>query len=120
MIVSHIDNVKGIRLPDGEYNKVTARVLINPENGWEGHVMRLFELGQGGYSGDHSHDFQHIVMVVKGEGELILDGVVHPVKEGSFMYIPNNAQHQLRNTTTENEVMRFMCIVPEYGHTPFE
>jgi len=43
-------------------------------------------------------------VVVKGEGELKLDGEVTPVKVGSILNIPVQAKHQIRNTSDQDLV----------------
>jgi quercetin dioxygenase-like cupin family protein len=120
MIVSNIKNVPGVDVINDAYKNVLGRVLISPETGWEDYVMRMFELGKDGYSADHQHDFPHIVFVLGGTGVLILDGKENPIESGSFAYIPNNSQHQLLNKGTSDEKLKFICIVHQEDHVPFE
>ncbi len=120
MIVSNIKNVKGVDVINDAYKNVLGRVLISPETGWEDYVMRMFELGKDGYSADHQHDFPHIVFVLDGIGTLVLDGKEKPIENGSFAYIPNNSQHQLLNKGTGDEKLKFICIVHQEDHVPFE
>jgi quercetin dioxygenase-like cupin family protein len=53
---------------------VMKRVLISPEQGWDGWVMRLFDIDPGGHTPKHAHDWPHINFVASGRGELHLDG----------------------------------------------
>jgi quercetin dioxygenase-like cupin family protein len=120
MIISHIKEVNEVHFQNEAYKNVVGRVLVSPKEGWDGYVMRHFVLGKDGSSANHNHDYPHIVYVLEGMGELHLEGEVHILSGGSFMLIPNNAQHQLINTATDGTALKFICIVPEEGHLGFE
>jgi len=114
MIVSHLDEVKGIKIENKEAKGVVMKVLISPNEGWEGYVMREFEVDEGGHTPRHSHPWPHINYFISGEGELYLKGEKHKLKPGGFSYIPANTEHQFRNIGKEK--FRFICIVPKDGH----
>ena len=90
------------------------KVLISPQEGWEGYVMRVVEVEEGGYTPKHSHPWPHINYFIEGTGELMLDGKMNTVEAGSFAFVPNDTLHQFRNTGTD--IFKFICIVPEKGH----
>ncbi|MGI1690535.1 cupin domain-containing protein [Thermoanaerobacter uzonensis] len=115
MIVSHKMNVKGMEIKDDNMKNVIKKVLITPKEGWEGYVMRLFEIGSGGYTLRHSHPWPHINYVLKGKGKLHIDGTDYDIEEGSFAYISSNKLHQFINTG--EETLELICIVPEEGDT---
>lgn len=92
---------------------VVKRVLVGPEQGWEGHVLRLFEIGPGGHTPRHSHDWPHINVVVAGRGTLHVDGVDHGIVPGSSAFVPAGATHQFLNAG--DETLQLVCIVPEVG-----
>ena len=50
MIISHEEEVKGIELTGDNLANVVKKVLVSPKEGWNGWVMRLFELGEEGYT----------------------------------------------------------------------
>lgn len=113
MIVAHERDVQRLRLEGDSLKNVHKKVLVSPQEGWEGHVMRVFELDVDGYSPRHSHSWPHINYMLKGRGTLHLDGVDHEVEEGSYAYVPENKVHQFSNRG--NEPFSFICIVPEEG-----
>ncbi|HPF87903.1 MAG TPA: cupin domain-containing protein [Candidatus Limiplasma sp.] len=119
MIVSHIDETKIVTLPDGLYKNVKGQVLISPACGSDEYVLRLFHIAQGGYSANHEHDYPHYVYVVEGEGYVEVNHEKFPIKAGSYAFIPNNAQHQLVNTATDGQTLKFLCMVPVEGHKGF-
>ncbi|MCD5415012.1 MAG: cupin domain-containing protein [Clostridiales bacterium] len=114
MIVSHEANVKSFKVENVQAKEATMKVLISPKEGWEGHVMRMVEVGKNGFTPKHTHDWPHINYVAKGKGMLYLDGKDYELKPGSFAYVPAGKTHQFKNIGEEKFV--FMCIVPEEGH----
>ena len=113
MIVSHRRDVLGTRMDNDQIKNAVKKVLISPTQGWEGYVMREFELGQGGYTPRHTHPWPHINYIIEGEGALHLDGQDYLLEAGSFAFVPNNKLHQFTNTGNGRFV--FLCIVPEEG-----
>lgn len=113
MIISHIDQVDCKPMIGPGVEKAWKRVCISPAEGWDGYVMRVFELEPGGKAPAHTHPWPHINYFLKGEGIVHLQGVDHEVREGSFAYIPANEHHQIRNRG--NQTFQFICIVPEEG-----
>ena len=119
MIAANVKDIKLVDLQSDAYKNVKGKVLISPACGSDEMVLRLFEVGQGGYSADHSHDFPHYVYVLEGDGTVELDGKKYPVEAGSFSFIPNGTKHQLVNTTTTGKMLKFLCMVPVEGHIGF-
>lgn len=113
MIVSHEKKVKGVEVINLEVKNILKKVLISPAEGWEGNVMRLFELEEGGHTPRHKHPWPHINYVVKGEGVLFLDGENYDLTEGSFAFVPGGKVHQFANN--EKSTFKIICIVPEEG-----
>lgn len=113
MIISHERDVPAMRLNHPEVKDAVKRVLISPQEGWEGYVMRTFELGEGGHTPKHSHDWPHINYITHGKGILHLDGKDYELEAGSFAYIPNGKIHQFRNIGSVP--FSLICIVPAEG-----
>ena len=119
MSISHIDETKIVTLPDGLYRNVQGQVLISPANGSDKNVLRLCHIAQGGFSANHEHDFPHYIYVLEGEGTIELNHEKFPIHAGSYAFVPNNTQHQLVNTTTTGQTLKFLCMVPVEGHKGF-
>ena len=107
------EDVLGVPMAGAGVKDVTKRVLISPAEGWEGHVMRLFEIGPGGHTPRHTHDWPHVNVVVAGRGVLHVEGLDHGLEQGSSAFVPSGATHQFSNTG--NETLQLVCIVPERG-----
>lgn len=114
MIVSHADLVEGILYNSNGASKALKKTLISENEGWKDYVMRLFEVDKDGYSPKHSHPWPHIVYVLGGQGVVEIAGKNHEVKMGSYTFIPNDLEHQFRNTGSDK--LSFICIVPPEGN----
>lgn len=89
------------------------QVLVGPQQGWVGWVMRLFTLGKGGCTPQHSHSWPHINYIVKGTGTLFMEGEEREIGPDCAAYIPGGVVHQFKNTGESD--LSFICIVPEEG-----
>ena len=114
MIVANEHGVEAAPIQNPEVKNATMKVLISPAQGWQGHVMRVIELGAEGYTPKHVHDWPHINYILEGEGVLHVTGKDQSVTAGSYAYVPAGSEHQFRNASPLP--FRFICIVPEEGH----
>jgi quercetin dioxygenase-like cupin family protein len=89
---------------------VSIRWLIAKADGAPNFAMRLFEVAPGGHSPLHSHDWEHEVYIVEGEGELEFEGERKPFEKGWFIHVPPDREHQFVNTG--EGTMKFLCLVP--------
>ncbi len=113
MYIKKRSEIDKIKLKADTIKNVEKQVLIGSEQGWNSHVMRMFTLGQEGFSPKHSHSWDHMVYIVKGEGVIFIDGVDYPVSWDSVAYIPGGKEHQFKQKGKDELV--FMCIVPTEG-----
>jgi quercetin dioxygenase-like cupin family protein len=109
MLIRNIDEIQSVPYGEG----ARKRVVFGQKEGAPTFAMRIFDVPPGGGSSDHSHDFEHEVLILTGEGVLRGAWGDAPFKAGSALLIPANEQHQLRNTGKEN--LRFLCMVPLRG-----
>lgn len=113
MYINHMDQITGQKMNNPEASNVVKQVLVGPAQGWQGWVMRSFAIAENGYTPRHRHPWPHINYIISGKGALFLDGEEHPVQAGSVAYVPDEAEHQFKNTGSDDLV--FICIVPEEG-----
>ncbi|MGH4052876.1 MAG: cupin domain-containing protein [Clostridium sp.] len=114
MIVSNEKEVFTGKVINPEAKNAFMQTLISPKEGWEGYVMRVFQLEEGGYTPKHNHAWPHINYILEGKGTLFLDNEETIIEKGSYAYVPSNELHQFKNI--ESETLKFICIVPEEGH----
>lgn len=114
MIVSHKDDIKGVKVEGPQVEGAIMKTLVSPKEGWDDYVMRVFELEKDGHTPRHTHPWPHINYIISGKGILHLDGKDIELSSGSFAYIPSDKLHQFINIG--NEVFELICIVPKEGH----
>jgi len=90
--------------------KVTLRWLISKSDGAPTFAMRLFEVGPGGHSPLHRHEWEHEVYILAGQGELDYEGRSFEFAAGHFIFVPAGREHRFRNTGPGE--MKFLCLVP--------
>jgi len=113
-MLGQIDKLSGTIVTNPAAKDAVMKVLVGANEGWDSHVMRVFELQVGGYTPKHAHDWPHINVVLEGKGTLFLNGQENPVETGAYAYIPNGELHQFKNAG--NTPFKFICIVPKEGH----
>lgn len=115
MKITNLQNepIQHLSGPGVEYKGVAKQLPIGAADGAPGFSMRVFTVSPGGFSPHHKHPWEHEVYILAGKGTVIDDaGTVHPVSEGSFVFVPPNEMHQLRNAS-ETEPFQFLCVVPK-------
>lgn len=65
-------------------------------NGFGSDIIR-FAAGEGVKS--HTHEGDHMLFVIKGEGVVEYDGVDHPLKPGVCYFVDGNVPHAIRAET---------------------
>lgn len=113
MPVGRVDELSPREVTGEGVAGVVKRVPLSPAEGWDGYVMRVFDVAPGGHTPRHTHEWPHINYVIAGTGTLHIDGVDHAVAAGSYALVPADSRHQFTNVG--DEVFRFVCIVPEEG-----
>lgn len=95
---------------EGGSKKLTVRWLITKETGAQNFAMRLFEMAAGGNSPLHTHNWEHEVFILEGEGVVVGEQDEKTFKAGDAIFIPANEKHQLRNSG--EKTVKFLCLIP--------
>ena len=72
--------------------------------------LRYFEVEAGGYSSREKHAHQHVVVVMRGKGSVVLGETEQPVSFGDVVYVAPWDVHQFRNPDGP-EPLGFLCVV---------
>ena len=91
-------------------SKLTVRWLITQEMGAKNFALRLFELEAGGHSHLHSHNWEHEVFILEGEGLVVGGKEERKFKAGDAIFIPSNEKHQLKNNS--KNACKLLCLIP--------
>ena len=95
---------------ENQSKNLTVRWLITKETGAENFAMRLFEMGPGGHSPLHSHDWEHEAFILEGEGIIVGGKDEKSFKSGDVIFVPANETHQFKNNS--KKTMKFLCLIP--------
>ena len=107
---SYYEDVSSEKVEMEGCKDVSVRWLITKEMGAEHFAMRMFEVEPGGNTPLHSHEFEHEVFVLEGEGVVVGEQGEERLRPGDVVFMPPNETHQFRNTGDKN--LRFLCLVP--------
>ena len=110
MKITNFKNVEAEQVSDPGAKGVTIRWLISESDGAPHFAMRLFEVEPDGYTPYHKHKWEHEVLILKGEGNLITEKKNFPIGKGDAIFVPGEENHQFKNTSRGTLV--FLCMVP--------
>lgn len=105
-----------------DFNNIEEQALANFKGGEKELNARMFfdglnrvmiaRLQPGATIGLHTHDTSsEIIFVTKGEGHVLYDGEMLPVKAGTVHYCPKGHEHSLINDSQSD--LEFHAIVPQ-------
>lgn len=93
---------------------VKKRVIIGPKEGAPTFVMRTFEIDPDMSTPYHTHDWEHEILVLAGDGAVVDErGQEAKVKPLDSVYLAPGEKHCLKNKG--NDVFRVVCLVPLRG-----
>lgn len=110
MKVISYTSVTATKFENDQAKGVSGRVVVGKEDGANHFYMRIFEVVPGGYSARHTHAWEHEIFIHSGDGEMYGDGKWNSVKPGTVLFVPPNAEHQIRNTG--KELLIYACLIP--------
>jgi quercetin dioxygenase-like cupin family protein len=99
----------------GRFKDVTRQVLFDGAEGLACQ-LRYFEVSAGGHSSLEHHDHVHCVMILRGEGDVLIGDAVHHVSERDVLTIPSHHWHQFR--ATADAPLGFLCLVASERDRP--
>ena len=76
-------------------NGIVSRTLLRTANS----RIVLFGFSEGQELTEHTSPQNAVIQILSGECEFYLDGKLHTVKAGDFIYMPPNLPHAVRATT---------------------
>ncbi|HZD70213.1 MAG TPA: dimethylsulfonioproprionate lyase family protein [Actinomycetes bacterium] len=108
---------------------VRDRKLVYPETGFATRslVMGIVEVQPGCRAPAHRHNCEEVYYVMQGRGEVVSDGVSHPLEAGDAVYNAPNCVHTVRNTGEQTLRLlvvggiMFVGLVPRWPtESPYE
>jgi ribulose-bisphosphate carboxylase large chain len=98
------------KAPDATHCGVSRTVLAGETGERTAFHVRYFEIAPGGHTTLERHAHEHVVVVLRGRGEVRLGGDCHGLSRGDAVYVAPNEVHQLRNASPD-EPFGFLCMV---------
>jgi quercetin dioxygenase-like cupin family protein len=100
------------------FKDVTRQTLLGeaPDELALSFLTRYFEIQPGGHSTLERHQHPHCVIVIRGSGEVELEGVAHPIAPFDCIYVAPGAAHQFR--CTGERPLGFICVVDRERDRP--
>jgi quercetin dioxygenase-like cupin family protein len=102
----------------GNFRSVTRQTLLGEGVGEEdlSFVTRYFEVAPGGYSSLERHQHPHCVILLRGQGEVVLGAESHRIEQFDCVYVSPRTVHQFR--ASGKEPLGFLCIVDRVRDPP--
>jgi quercetin dioxygenase-like cupin family protein len=97
---------------------ITRRELIGKRGESPDFHVRYFEIEAGGFSTLEKHHHEHVVIPIRGKGDVQFGCYVHHVGFGDVIYIAPDDPHQFRTPEDATEPFGFICIVNARRDTP--
>lgn len=100
------------------FRDITRQTLLGEGPGEESlnFVTRYFEVQPGGHSTLEHHDHPHSVVILRGEGDVILQDRVERIGPHDVVYVAPRAFHQFH--ATGEQPLGFLCIVDRERDRP--
>jgi len=86
------------------------RWLISQKDGAPNFAMRMFEIAINGNTPYHTHNYEHEVFVLSGQGKTVTAEGEKVMNTWDVIFIPPNIDHQFVNTSDIPLV--FLCLIP--------
>lgn len=110
MLVNEDKKIRCTEVEEKDIEGVRMKVLIGDEEGAPNFVMRVFDLEKGGHTAYHTHEWEHEVYVLEGNGAIMQKGAEFPIQKGTFALVKPDEEHQFVNKGRGH--LRFICVVP--------
>jgi ribulose-bisphosphate carboxylase large chain len=93
------------------WKAITRRELCGKRGESQKFQVRYFEIAPGGYSSLEKHEHEHVVIPLRGHGEVQFGCSIYRISLGDVAYVAPNDPHQFRNSDDAEEPFGFLCIV---------
>lgn len=107
MSVKHVSSVNSSNVQAG--TATTIQVLISSEEGPH-FAMRKFVISPGGGMPLHTNTLEHEQYVLNGQAMVQIGEVVHAIKRGDVILIPEGVPHSYFNNGKGD--FEFLCMIP--------
>lgn len=91
---------------------VSKQLPLSGKDGSPSFAFRVFTVQPGGCTPYHTHEWEHLNYIIKGEGALVDEnGDEQRIAEGDFALVMPGEKHTYRNTSETSDLV-MICAVP--------
>lgn len=110
--------VREYRTEGGTHRGVLRHNLLGSEPGEEALAFhtRYFEVAPGGHTTLEYHGHPHVVVVLRGRGQVVLGGATHEIAPFDCVYVAPDTVHQFR--AAADRPLGFLCVVDRVRDRP--
>lgn len=115
--VVHVDDLAVEGWDDPGRGSITWRTIFSSERTpTSGLTLGVAELAPDGTVGNppHRHPPAEVYYVIAGEGVVTINGETTPVRAGSAVFVPGDAEHSLANTGTSTMRLLYAFAVDSF------
>jgi len=110
MLIRNLDEVELTPPAMDGAQGTTMAVMVGRDDGAPNFAMRQVRVEAGGHTPRHQHDYEHEVLVLDGQGTVLLEGAEQPIRAGDVILVPADEEHQFK--AKGDAPLRFVCLVP--------
>lgn len=110
MKISHFDQIELEPVNAEGAAGAKIRWLIAQKDGAPNFALRMFEIEPQGHTPFHTHEWEHEVYVLSGQGVLQTERGELPFAADDVIYVDPGLSHAFKNTG--DGIMKFLCIIP--------
>lgn len=109
-VVSNWRDIPGTPVIMEGAKSAERRLVLGPDDATPLMALRVFTLSPGGHTPYHRHPFEHMNVVLEGQGVLRTSDGERALTAGAMALVLPDELHQFRNTGETD--FSFVCLVP--------
>lgn len=100
----YVDNIEKLTLENERFRKVLYTAKFSQ--------LVLMNIPPGEDIGTETHELDQFLRIESGVGTAILDGVEHPIEDGSAIVVPAGTRHNFVNTSDDAPLKLYTIYSP--------
>jgi quercetin dioxygenase-like cupin family protein len=88
--------------------------VITSKDGAPNFALRLFETGPDGNTPYHSHEWEHEVYILEGNGYIVKEKDKIEIEKDDYIFIEPFEKHQFK---AGQDGLKWICVVPNKGQS---
>jgi quercetin dioxygenase-like cupin family protein len=111
-------DLKAYKTATSNFKDITRQSLLGEgAEDWELNMQtRYFEIAPGGYSSLETHRHPHSVIIIRGQGSVVLNDTLTDLDLHDVVYVSPETLHQFH--ADKGDWLGFLCIVDRYRDKP--